>query len=138
MSQLENLLSRLTKVKGRAGNYIACCPAHEDRNPSLAVKEQDGKIILHCFAGCSVENIIGAVGMEMTDLFPPSDKPTYTPQPKVRFFASDLLRVIGLEAAIVSVAAYDMAHGKVLPKVDLDRLQLAYQRINTALESANG
>jgi hypothetical protein len=138
MSHLENLLSRLAKVKGRAGNYTACCPAHEDKSPSLAVKEQDGKIILHCFAGCSVENIVGAVGMDMTDLFPPSDKPAYTPQPKVRFFASDLLRVIALEAAIVSVAAYDMAHGKELPKADLDRLQLAYQRINTAMESTNG
>jgi len=137
MSQLDNLLSRLTKVKGRAGNYIACCPAHEDKSPSLAVKEQDGKIIMHCFAGCSVENIVGAVGMEMTDLFPPAE-PTYKPQPKVKFFASDLLRVIALEAAIVQVAAFDMARGKTLPKPDLDRLQLAYERINTAMESANG
>jgi hypothetical protein len=135
MSQLENLLSRLTKVKGRAGNYTACCPAHEDKSPSLAVKEQDGKIILHCFAGCSVENIVGAVGMDMTDLFPPVE-PKYTPQPKVRFFASDLLRVIALEAAIVSIAAYDMAKGKTIPKADLDRLQLAYQRINSAMENA--
>jgi hypothetical protein len=139
MSQLENLLSRLTKVKGRAGNYTACCPAHDDKTPSLAVKEQDGKIILHCFGGCSVENIVGAVGMDMTDLFPPSDKTDYSrPAPKVKFFATDLLRVIALEAAIVSVAAYDMGRGKVLPKPDLDRLQLAYQRIHTAMESANG
>jgi hypothetical protein len=136
MSQLENLLSRLTKVKGRAGNYVACCPAHEDKTPSLAVKEQDGKIILHCFAGCSVENIVGAVGMDMTDLFPPSEQRYDKPAPKVRFFATDLLRVIALEAAIVSIAAYDMAKGKKLPKVDLDRLQLAYQRINDAMEAA--
>lgn len=137
MSQLDNLLSRLTKVKGRAGNYVACCPAHEDRSPSLAVKEQDGKIILHCFAGCSVENIVGSVGMEMTDLFPPTE-PQYTPQPRVKFFATDLLRVIALEAAIVSIAAYDMAKGKTLPKHDLERLQVAYQRINSAMEAANG
>jgi hypothetical protein len=139
MSQLDALLSRLTQVKGRNGNYVACCPAHEDRKPSLAVKEQDGKIIMHCFAGCTVENIVGAVGMSLTDLFPPSEKPTYTaPAPKVKFYATDLLRVIALEAAIVSVAAYDMSKGKTLPQHDLDRLQKAYERINTAMESSNG
>jgi hypothetical protein len=139
MSQLDAMLSRLTQVKGRNGNYVACCPAHEDRKPSLAVKEEDGKIILHCFAGCSVENIVGAVGMDMTDLFPPKEKVDYArPAPKVKFFATDLLRVIALEAAIVSVAAYDMSKGKTLPQHDLDRLQVAYQRINTAMESANG
>jgi hypothetical protein len=135
MSQLENLLSRLTKVKGRAGNYTACCPAHEDKTPSMAIKEQDGKIILHCFAGCPVENIVGAVGMDMTDLFPPNDKPTYNPQPRVKFFATDLLRVIGMETRIVAIAAYDMGKGKTLPKTDLARLQLACQRINSALEA---
>jgi hypothetical protein len=137
VSQLEAFLSRLDKVKGRNGNYVACCPAHEDRNPSMTIKEQDGKILVHCFAGCPVDSIVGAVGMDLTDLFPPTT-PSYTPQPRVRFFASDLLKVIALEAQIVAVAAYDIAKGKTLPPADLARLQLASQRINTALESANG
>jgi hypothetical protein len=136
---LDVLLSRLEKVKGRHGSYTACCPAHDDKAPSLAIREEGGKIVLHCFAGCSVENVIGAVGMDMTDLFPPKDARDYSkPQPKVKLFASDLLRVIGLEAAIVSVAAYDMGNGKTLSQGDRDRLKLAYQRINTALEAANG
>lgn len=131
---VEALLSRLSKVKGRNGSYTACCPAHDDKSPSLAIREQDGKILLHCFGGCEVGAIVAAVGMEMTDLFPPSE-PTYKPQPKVKFFASDLLRLVALESAIVSIAAYDMANGKKLPKADLDRLQLAYQRINAAMEA---
>jgi hypothetical protein len=131
---VEALLSRLEKVKGRNGSWTACCPAHADKSPSLAIREESGKVLLHCFGGCEVSAIVGAVGMDMTDLFPPSE-PKYQPQPKVRFFASDLLRVIALEAAIVSVAAYDMARGKTLPKVDLDRLQLAYERINAAVEA---
>jgi hypothetical protein len=134
MTQLENFLSRLSKVRGRNGNYVACCPAHDDKSPSLTVKEQDGKILVHCFAGCSVENIVGAVGMDLSELFPPAE-PTYKPQPRVKFFASDLLRVIGVEAQIVSIAAYDMARGKALASADLARLQLACQRINEALEA---
>lgn len=132
---VEDLLSRLQKVRGRNGSWTACCPAHDDKSPSLAIREESGKVLLHCFGGCEVASIVGAVGLEMTDLFPPSE-PKYQPQPKVRFFATDLLRVIALEAAIVSVAAYDMAEGKTLPKADLDRLHLAYERINAAVEAS--
>lgn len=132
---IDNLLSRLEKVKGRNGSWTACCPAHADKSPSLAIREDGGKILLRCFAGCEVANIVGAIGMDMTDLFPPNE-PKYPPAPRVKFFATDLLKVIAIEAAIVSVAAYDMAHGKKLPQVDLDRLQLAYQRINSAMEAA--
>jgi hypothetical protein len=132
---VEDLLSRLSKVKGRNGSWTACCPAHDDKSPSLAIREEGGKVLLHCFGGCEVSAIVGALGMDMTELFPPNE-PNYQPQPKVRFFASDLLKVIALESAIVSVAAYDMAKGKTLPKADLDRLQLAYERINAAVEAS--
>jgi hypothetical protein len=132
---VEAVLSRLTKVKGRNGAWTACCPAHDDKSPSLAIREEDGKVLLHCFGGCEVSAVVGALGMDMTDLFPPSE-PKYQPQPKVKFFASDLLRVVALEAAIVSIAAHDMSKGKKLPAADLARLQLAYSRINAAMEAA--
>lgn len=131
---VDALLARLEKVKGRNGSWTACCPAHADKSPSLAIKDEGGKVLVHCFGGCTVEAVIGAVGMDLTELFPPKE-PTYTPQPKVKFYASDLMRVIALEARIVSIAAYDMGKGKTLPQVDLDRLQLACQRINSALEA---
>ena len=71
---IENLISRLDKVKGRNGHWTACCPAHADRGPSLAVKHtEDGRILLHCFAGCDVHSIVTALGMDLTDLFPPRD-----------------------------------------------------------------
>jgi hypothetical protein len=132
---VEAVLSRLQKVKGRNGAWTACCPAHDDKSPSLAIREEGGKILLHCFGGCEVSAVVGAIGIDMTELFPPNE-PKYQPQPKVKFFASDLLRVIALEAAIVSIAAYDMAKGKKLSKVDLDRLQVAYERINAAVEAS--
>lgn len=49
----------------RCGNgYIDVCPAHEDRTPSLSISEgKDGKILLHCFAGCGFDEIIGAAGL---------------------------------------------------------------------------
>jgi DNA primase len=40
---------------------MACCPAHDDRNPSLSIREADGKILLHCHAGCSQGDVIAAL-----------------------------------------------------------------------------
>ena len=133
----EAILSRLQKVRGRNGAWTACCPAHDDKSPSLAIKDEGGKVLLKCFGGCSVAEIVGAVGMEMTDLFPPTES-KYQPQPKARFYASDLLRVLHLEAQIVMVAAYSMAKGQRLSATDTERLKLAYERINDAMEAANG
>ena len=51
--------------------YSVCCPAYDDDNSSLSIKEAtDGKILLKCFAGCSSEVICEALGLEMTSLFP--------------------------------------------------------------------
>lgn len=131
---IEPILQRLDKVKGRNGNYTACCPAHDDKGPSLAIKEEDGKVLLHCFAGCSVESVVGALGMEMTDLFPP--KVSYERQPRTKFFASDLLRVIKSETDFVMVCAYHLSRGKKLSQVDLERLKKAHERIDTAMEAS--
>jgi len=49
---------------------MACCPAHTDKNPSLSIKEtQDGDVLLHCFSGCGVDDVLAALGLEMSDLF---------------------------------------------------------------------
>jgi hypothetical protein len=134
---IELLLSRLTKVKGRNGSWTACCPAHEDRSPSLAIREEGGKVVMHCFAGCDVRSIVESVGMDLTDLFPPNEI-RQKPAPKVRLFASDLLKVLQFEASIVAICARDMAKGKSLPEPDRQRLQLACERITTAMEASNG
>lgn len=76
MSKVNHLLERLTKVKReREGQWNACCPAHDDRSPSLAVGEtQDGRVLVHCHGGCSVEDVLVAVGLDMTDLYPDTSK----------------------------------------------------------------
>ena len=40
------------------GGFMAKCPAHDDRNPSLSIHERDGKVLLHCHAGCSQSEVI--------------------------------------------------------------------------------
>lgn len=56
--------------------WIARCPAHDDYRPSLSIGEgDDGRTLLHCFAGCSIGDITRAMGIEVKELFPPD--PTY-------------------------------------------------------------
>lgn len=64
------LLSRLNKVR-KTGNkqWQACCPAHNDHNPSLSITEKDGKILLHCFTGCTSDDICNALQIKQSDLF---------------------------------------------------------------------
>jgi hypothetical protein len=128
---IENLLQRLTKVKGGRGRWTACCPSHEDRSPSLAIREtEDGRILLKCFGGCSVQEIVGAIGMDIGELFPPDDKLSYhKPKVKNAFYATDLLRVIEFESVLVSVAASNIANGVKLTDNDRSRLRQAQERI---------
>ena len=61
---VSDVLSRLRKVKPSGRGWTACCPAHDDRNPSLSIAEGDnGLVLLKCFAGCSYEAIRNALGL---------------------------------------------------------------------------
>lgn len=69
-SSPNEFLSLLNKVKpGKNNQYTACCPAHNDKNPSLSIKFEDGKILLNCFKGCSFDNILDTMGLEKSDLY---------------------------------------------------------------------
>lgn len=41
--------------------FMCCCPAHDDRSPSLSITDSDNNILLHCFAGCTFEEITCAL-----------------------------------------------------------------------------
>lgn len=70
------MLQHLHKVKKSGTGWSAICPAHEDSTPSLSVSEgKDGKVVLHCHRGCTVEEVVKAAGLEMKDLWPPDDTP---------------------------------------------------------------
>lgn len=140
---IEDLLQRLKKVKKTGPDkWQSCCPAHEDRSPSMSIKESDGTILVHCFAGCSVEDICGSIGVEITELFPPRDD-TWQPQEKpvkigaIRFSAIDALRCLSNEGTITLLAACDLAEGRVLSPGEIDRLVTAVSRLSASLEYLN-
>lgn len=75
---LAEVLAKLDHVKGIAGGFMARCPAHEDGTASLSVTEgADGRVLLHCHASCETDAIVAALGLALSDLFPPRDRPNY-------------------------------------------------------------
>ena len=117
---IETLLSKLDKVKPNGQNkFLALCPAHPDKSPSLAIKQADnGKILIHCFAGCQVTDIVAAVGLELSDLMP--DDPTYKKSSKPPAFNKyELFDRLAFEAVILSLAIRQLLNGEMLEQSDL-------------------
>ncbi|AGZ36942.1 MULTISPECIES: virulence-associated protein E [unclassified Pseudomonas] len=78
---LDKVLNRLDKVKSAgADKWKACCPAHDDKHPSLAISEtSEGVVLLKCWAGCTTKEIVSAIGLELRDLFPGEKQPRRGP-----------------------------------------------------------
>jgi hypothetical protein len=134
MNHVDNLLSRLDKVRqSGSDSWMACCPAHEDKSASLSIRYADDKTLIHCFAGCSVHEVIAAIGLEMSDLFPPRE--SYGKPERRPFPAMDALRGIAFEALVVSAAASAMLAGHPFTQADRERLSMAAARIQSALSA---
>lgn len=68
---VELVLSKLPDAKRNCKGWVARCPAHDDRQPSLSIDEgDDGRVLLHCHAGCTAQAIVEAVGLNLADLMP--------------------------------------------------------------------
>lgn len=71
---LERVLDRLddAHVRTNGAGYTARCPAHEDRNNSLSITEgEDGRVLIKCFTGCTFDEVVAALGLKPSELFPP-------------------------------------------------------------------
>ncbi|MGE5568911.1 MAG: CHC2 zinc finger domain-containing protein, partial [Rhodospirillales bacterium] len=66
-------------LRGRrsGAGWMARCPAHDDRSPSLAIHERDGRVLVHCFAGCGQEAVIEA--LRERGLWPERERRKWTP-----------------------------------------------------------
>lgn len=141
---IDDLLSRLDKVRPTGpGRWSASCPGplhnHGDRNPSLSIATgDDDRVLLKCFSGCDVSEIVAAVGLTLSDLFPPRSSNYAGPVPahrRPKISDRDLLAIIRREVCIVAQAGEELLIGPLsLP--DLERLRSAVQRLFGVLAEA--
>jgi hypothetical protein len=122
-----NLLSRLHKVRQTgSGRWIACCPAHGDKSPSLAIREiEDGRVLLHCFANCETGEVLAAVGLTFNDLFPETAFGEHAKPERRPWISADVLRCLAMDALVILQCANVLRSGTALSEVDQSRLTTA-------------
>lgn len=129
---IDNILQYLDKVKRSGKGYQARCPAHDDNGPSLSLLEgDDGRVLLHCHAGCATEAVVAAMGLSMGDLFPPSDKP-HRPPPAPGVSRRELHSAAEFESSIIFILKCDARRGRPISQIDMRRGQVARKRLALA------
>lgn len=134
---IDLVLSRLDQFKLRDNGrdrWRACCPAHAGSNPSaLSIGVgQDDQVLLKCWHGCGIEELAHAMGLDLEDLFPPRPDAGRGASPMRRrrlLTAGQALDVVDFETGLVRLAAQNLANGHSLTPDDLERLNVAAQRI---------
>ncbi len=121
----ETLITRLHGVKNTGPNrWLARCPAHDDRSPSLSISDRDGRVLLHCFGGCETEDVLGAVGLRFTDIMP---ERLYDARP-APIPALQILEAVAHEITVAAFLAQELGYVTAS-----QRLVAAGSRLNAAL-----
>jgi hypothetical protein len=129
------LLGRLDGVRATGQDrWIAKCPAHQDRRASLSIRElEDGRVLLHDFAGCSVEDILGSIGLDFEALYPERETGHHQRAERKPFRVGELVRALDFELLVAFVVLADVADGKSIDTRDRARARLAKKRISKFL-----
>jgi hypothetical protein len=130
---IDSILNRLEKVRRTGpGKWIACCPAHDDKSPSLGIKQaDDDKILIHCFGGCDVQSIVSAIGLTLSDLMP--EKPQGYDRTRARgsrFSKSEMFDRLLHESIILGLGIRQLLSGKELSPADIESIGKAESLID--------
>ncbi len=130
------VLDRLQRAKPtKPGQWMAACPCCESRKgrPLAVTETNDGRVLLHAFCGCSTDDVLGRIGLTVTDLFPAPLAHHVAPSvPRVP--AGDVLASLSHEATTLAILANDMLEGRA---IDWDRLATAATRVTHAADYIN-
>lgn len=136
---IDALLSRLGRVQRGAQGWRADCPnGHKARGALSIAQGDDGRILLHCFAGCSTAEVLGALGLALADVMPErlrDESPEARRSARERFRLASVTAAAGVierEARIAHIAGCDLLAGRMLPPADVQRLGEAVERIARA------
>jgi hypothetical protein len=140
-SPAQQLIARLDSARPCGNGWIAKCPAHEDRSPSLSVSEgHNGSALVHCFGGCHTSDVLAAVGLSLADLFPERIRAGDSNARKSalmnykRTAINAAIAVIAREASVVAIAVGMIERNEPLMAEDIARVK----RSATLLLDARG
>lgn len=129
------VLENLNKVRQTGGHkYMACCPVHHDSSASLSIREDDdGTVLLHCFAGCATVDVVAALGLDFSALFPESGVTGHARKStKAPFNALDALTAMCHGLLELAIYADQVSRGIALSEAGRQRLALLTNRLFAA------
>jgi hypothetical protein len=133
MSAVTRILDRLERVRQTGPDrWLASCPAHPDRSPSLSVRELgDGRILMRCFALCDTEDVLSTIGLTFSDLYP---EPLRESKPPVRggIPARDILEALDHEVLVAISILDEIVANRKANGEQVARLTQAAARIGAA------
>ena len=125
---VEELLDRLDKVKPTGKDkWVACCPVHGDKNPSMSVAEKDGRILCHCFS-------CGANGLEVTKALGLSPSVLFERPLEQGFIPKRVYEEAEVDRLVIAGAEQMRKQGKPLSYKDFKRERLAKARLEVLKE----
>lgn len=136
---IDSILSRLEKVKPTGKDkWIACCPAHDDKTPSLAVTVVDNTVLFKCFSGCGGLEVIDALearGCEKSDFFPEKivNRSSLFATPPGYYYNKNQLDELTLQVNFVYFCAEDMLEGRPIKPADLDKARRCFRSVRAEL-----
>ncbi|HEX6827310.1 MAG TPA: CHC2 zinc finger domain-containing protein [Nitrospiraceae bacterium] len=128
---IEALLSRLDKVRRRGpNNYSALCPCHSEKSPSLSIKAEGERILVHCF-GCGANglDVCTSIGLDPSELFEDARKSPQDGHRRAPVRVPWVIEAIRAECHLIWHAAAYVRNGNVLSPDDLERLLVAADRV---------
>jgi len=131
---MDVLLNRLEGVRSTGQNrWYSRCPAHDDGSPSLSIRQADDRILINCHAGCGGLEVLEAVGLDWSALFPASDPTTHSTRKAPPLPYRDVLLALRDEAWVVLLCC-DAAIRGDLNEHDAQRLALSVERLDRACQ----
>jgi putative DNA primase/helicase len=139
---LKRVLARLHNVRIAPSGRTALCPAHHDRHNSLSINEgEDGRVLLHCFAGCPPERIVAAVDLQLRDLFHLAEGETRgaTRSARMPITVENLAAAKGLPSQFLrDLGLTDQGNGVLIPYRLIDGTLASRQRLRTSIVAKEG
>lgn len=138
---IDLVLQRLDKPREVApGRWRARCPAHDGKSGSTLslTRADDGRVLLHCFSGCEVAQVVASMGLQLHELFTPSPAEHRATAPRSPFVPAQVFDVARHEVAVASVIASDMNQRRDINATDYARLRTAAERLEDIARGAYG
>lgn len=131
------LLARLERVsQSGVDRWRARCPAHDGKSQSLSIREtDDGRVLVHCFAGCDVTDVLAAVGLTVSKLFP-ARLGQHIASSRSGMPAREALALVDHEVLVATLIVADLLKDRRATTDQWQRLALCSSRISDARSMA--